>query len=312
MAQHGAGLAKQPVIVTGAQGFIGRHVCAALGPRAIPLSVRYGAPIADRLIAAIGSQQPAAIIHLGGWAHRPDWNAVSAEQAYRNHNALLTHHLAQAGLTIGIRRFVFASTIGVMGSRSRGRPLTAGDPDEPDTIYASSKAAAEGALTALVPAGLAPVIVRPPLVYGAGAPGNLRRLASAIQRGVPLPLGAIRTNRRSLMNVWDLADLLVLAADAPTPRPGPFLAADLVPVSTCALAVALGHAIGRPVRLISVPIPLLRLAGGLAGRSRMIGQLVDDLEIDASETQRFFGWTPTRGLQEGLVAFSRAHVDTPD
>lgn len=295
----------QPIIVTGASGFVGRHLLATLGDAALPLSLRFGDPIADRLAAMREAGPVNGIIHLGARAHGADAAAASAQAVYRRDNRDLSVALAEAALAVGIPRLVFCSTIGVLGGRSPGRPFRSDDPPCPTTAYAHSKAAAEGALLALADRGLEPVIVRPPLVYGAGAPGNLARLARAVARGMPLPLGAVR-NRRSLLNVKDLADLLVVAAGHPGAAGGVFLAADRQPVSTPDLVRHLAQALGVSPRLMPVPVSLLRLGGRLTGRSRLVGQLVDDFEIDASMTEVHLGWTPTHGLEEGLRALAAA------
>lgn len=293
----------QRIIVTGASGFVGRHVLAALGDAALPLSLRSGDPIADRLAAIMDVGPVGGIIHLGARAHRADAAAASALVPYRRDNRDLSVALGEAALAAGIPRLVFCSTIGVLGARSPGRPFRADDPPHPATVYARSKAEAERALLAMADRGLEPVIVRPPLVCGADAPGNLARLARAVIRGVPLPVGAVR-NRRSLINAKDLADLLALAVRHPGAAGGVFLAGDRHPMSTLDLVRHLARAAGVSPRLVAIPVPVLRLAGTLTGRGRMIGQLVDDCEVDAGPTGRRLDWYPVHGLDEGLRALA--------
>lgn len=272
------------------------------GPRAAALSLRAGDFVDERLTEALTDRAAAAVVHLAGRAHATD---PVAPETYRQDNCELPVALAQAALRHGIKRFVFVSTIAVYGASSGAGAFKAEDRPNPQSDYARAKFEAEQRLSRLVDQGLELVIVRPPLVYGAGAKANLARLADAIARGLPLPLGAVR-NRRSLVNAADLADLLLLAASHPQAPGGIFLPADRTPVSTAELSRALGRALGKPARLLPLPVPLLRLAGRMTGQARTVGQLVDSLEVDPEPTIARLGWAPKRGLEEGLAAFAAA------
>ncbi len=294
-----------PLLVTGAGGFLGRHLLAA-EPACRRLSLRAGDAVADKLADALAGRPAAAVVHLGGRAHRGDAQAPEALERYRRDNVALTRALAEAALDHGIRRFVFLSSIGVLGRGSGARPFTAATPPAPWSPYARSKLEAEQALWELARSrGLEPVILRPPLIYGAGAPGNLARLARALERGLPLPLAAVR-NRRSLVNAADLAELLSLVARHPDAPGRVLLPADAEPVSTPELIRALATALGRPARLLPLPVSLLRLAGRLTGRAGSVAQLVGNLEIDPAERDRCLGWRPQRGLRAGLAAFAES------
>jgi len=294
------------VLVTGASGFVGRHVAAALGARAVPLRVRAGDDIGAGLARGAVSGRVAAVIHLAARAHRMHANEAGDAEAFRRDNTALTADLAAAAADRGIRRFVFLSTIAVHGPPPGGAPLGAGTETAPATAYGRSKLEAERALARIASErGLEPAIVRAPLVYGAGAPGNLDRLASAIERGLPLPFGAVR-NRRSLINAADLADLMVLLADAATVPPSPLPAADIEAVSTPRIVRTLAEALGRPARLVAVPPGMLRAALAAAGRRAMAEQLLGSLEVDPSAIIEATGWTPRRGLREGMAALASA------
>ncbi len=293
------------ILVTGAGGFVGCRLIAEAGDAAAALSVRQGDPVAERLAAVLAGRTATAVVHLGGRAHRADAADPAALETYRRDNRDLTLELARAALDAGIRRFVFVSTIGVHGQPAPGRVLRPEDAPAPETAYARSKLEAEEGLRGLVAQGLEPVVVRPPLVCGVGAPGNLARLARLVARGLPLPLGAVR-NRRSLVEVGDLAELLLLAARYPAAPGGIFLPADPQPLSTPEIVRALAAGLGRPARLLPVPPALLRLAGQLSGRSRMIGQLLESLEVDPTVAIERLGWRPTRGARAGLEAVGRA------
>jgi len=173
-------------------------------------------------------------------------------------------------------------------------PLVAEDP------YGRSKADAERGLAALASAGrLAPVILRPPLVYGPEARGNFARLVALVARGVPLPLGAVR-NRRSLLFVGNLVDAIVRSLDHPAAAGETFMVSDGEDLSTPDLVRRIARALGRPARLVPVPPALLRLGGALAGRSDDVARLLDDLVVDPSKVRALLGWSPVFTLDEGL------------
>jgi nucleoside-diphosphate-sugar epimerase len=307
------------ILVTGARGFIGRHVLAA-------------AKIADAKAAGTGSaglpslgnrqarvdlvtgesashwrdlmQGIDAVVHLAGRAHVRDGAEADTESAFDRDNADLTVALARVAAEAGVRRFVFLSTIGVNGTFTDAAPFAPDDRPNPTSAYARSKWRAEQQLWEIVrDTGLEVAIVRPPLVYGAGAPGNIHRLAHAVQRGWPMPFGAVR-NRRQFMNVGDLADLLVRCAILPEAAGRLFLAADPAAVSTPELIRCLADALGRPARLFPAPPSLLALGARIVGQPQLIDQLLHSLEIRIEETRQTLDWTPRRGLQEGLRAMA--------
>ena len=167
--------------------------------------------------------------------------------------------------------------------------------------YADSKRQAEDALMAFASeSGLELVIVRPPLVYGPGVGGNFRTLIGIVRRGLPLPLGLI-TNRRSLVGTDNLADALVLCASHPEAAGGTFAVSDGPPVSTPDLLRRLAAALDRPVpRLFPVPPLLLRGAGSLSGRRRMVEKVIGSLVVDDGPLRNRLGWRPILSLDEGL------------
>ena len=299
----------EAVLVTGASGFIGRHIVAALGGRrrVIPLRVRAGDDCRRALAEKLTVGRAGVLIHAAGRAHMRDRDPAIAEHAHHRDNCELTRDLAEACVDAGVRRFVFLSTIHVVATTSApGVPLRFDQPPAPTTAYARAKLQAETELTRLSRAGRIEVaIVRPPLVYGAGAKGNLARLAAAIEAGVPLPLARVR-NRRSLMNVRDLAALLERLVDIEQLPAAPLLAADTAPVSMADLVRALAAALGRPSRLFPCPDSVLRLTLLGMGRTAMAEQLLANLEVDIGPTCGATGWRPSHGLQQGLAAFAEA------
>ena len=150
-----------------------------------------------------------------------------------------------------------------------------------------------------VKTGLEVVVVRPPLVYGPGAKGNLARLLKLVRSGLPLPLGAVQ-NKRSLIGLDNLVDLIIRCADHPAAAGQTFLVSDGEDLSTPDLLRHMAEAMGRSARLLPVPVPLLRLAGSALGKRAEIDRLVGSLQIDSSHTRRVLGWTPPVSVQEGI------------
>jgi UDP-glucose 4-epimerase len=216
-----------------------------------------------------------------------------AETAHRLANVDVTERLALAAVTAGVRRFLFASTVKVNGeATSQGHAFRAGDAPSPQDAYARSKLAAERTL-AQVSSGTSMLAtsLRLPLVYGAGARGNFRRLVDAVAAHRVLPFGAI-DNRRSVLGIDNLLDAVeaVLASDNAVI--GAHFVADAESVSTPALVRAIADALGVEPRLVRVPVGALRLGGALAGRAATIARLTDSLEVDTGSLVRVTAWRP--------------------
>ncbi|HSV29109.1 MAG TPA: NAD-dependent epimerase/dehydratase family protein, partial [Candidatus Omnitrophota bacterium] len=199
-----------------------------------------------------------------------------------------------------IGRFVFVSSIKVNGeSTPPDRPFRADDPPAPADSYGIAKAEAEAALARIPGLGLA--VVRPPLVHGPGAKGNLAALMRVIAKGWPLPLGAI-VNRRSLVGVENLADCLAFLAEHGCV--GTFLVRDEADVSTPELVRLVAAAMGRPARLVPVPQALLRLAGMVTGKAAAVERVTGSLVVDDAPL-RALGWRQRVSLADGIAAMAR-------
>jgi UDP-glucose 4-epimerase len=305
------------VVVTGADGFIGRALCAHLHAtgqphRALVRQASHGASASEVAIADLANAPDAvldaaladafAIVHLAGRAHVLDDTAPDPVQAYRLANVVATTRVLEAAARAGIQRFVHASTVKVHGEVSApDRPLQPHDAFAPGDEYARSKLAAEEAVRAIGGrSGIASLILRLPLVYGPGVKGNFLALMDAVARGAMLPLGAIR-NRRSILYVGNLGDAIVAALDATHSPVGAHFVADAQSVAVPALARAIGVALGEPARIVSVPVWMLALGAGLAGRRAAVERLTQTLEVDAASFTMATGWHPRYALAEGLA-----------
>jgi UDP-glucose 4-epimerase len=242
-----------------------------------------GAPRPDDLAGC------SALVHLAGRAHTRV-AVADGRDLFDEANRALALRTAAAARQAGVRRFVFVSTLGVHGNWSAA-PVTADSPPQLDTPYARSKWAAEQELRELCAGGAMQLcIVRPPMVYGPGCPGNFGRLVRLVQRGIPLPFGSLR-GTRSFVQVDNLAAFLqrCCAQDAPA---GTFVVADGSDWSLPELVRAIAAALHRPARLLPFPPALLRLAAAAAGLRREMDSLTRPMPVDARDAWRAFGWTP--------------------
>ena len=303
------------VVVTGANGFVGTHLCHALQQRgmayravvrtaagSVPTPHTVSMPGMDAQTDwAQALQGASTVVHLAARVHQVVDSSADPLQAFRETNLHSTVQLARSAQQMGVRRFIFVSTVKVMGEQTApGRPFRASDPAQPQDAYATSKYEAEQELKALTAGStMELVIVRPPLVYGPGVRANFASLVRAVARGVPLPLGRVH-NQRSLVGIDNLVDLLLLCTQHPRAAGQTLLVSDGQDVSTAGLVQQIADALGRPARLLPVPLPWLRLAGRLTGRDAAIQRLCSSLQVDISATCQHLGWTPPVSVAEGL------------
>jgi len=298
------------LLVTGATGFVGQNLQQAL--RARNIAYRAACRSAQPGCAPIGDIDGATdwtatlpgidcVIHLAA-ANQNVIDAPSvAADVFRRVNTDGTINLARQAAASGVKRFVFISTIKVNGEQSiKGRPFTPHDRPDPAGEYAASKLEAERALIALSrTSGMEIVIIRPPLVYGRGAVGSFRALTKLVQSGIPLPVASI-DNRRSMIHVENLADLIVTAAFHPAAAGQILLASDDEAISTPELLRRLAAAMGRPPRLLPFPPTILHLLGRATGKGDLVNRLTDWLEVDMSHTRALLDWTPPLDMQTAL------------
>ncbi|AXE99335.1 UDP-glucose 4-epimerase family protein [Paraburkholderia hospita] len=306
------------VVVSGANGFVGRALCRALldaGHRVTGLVRRSGSCVdgvtewvnASNDYSGIAHNWPAdlkadCVVHLAARVHVMHDTAADPDAAFRATNVDGTLRLAAAARQHGVPRFVFVSSIKAAAEQDRGQSLRENAPPRPEDAYGRSKRAAEDALTRLGDdTGLEIVIVRPPLVYGPQVRANFLRLMDAVWRGVPLPLGGAHA-RRSMVYVGNLADALVHCATDPRAARQCFHVADSDAPTVAELVRALGRHLGKPARLLPVPAAWLRVAGRLTGRSAQVDRLIGSLQVDTSHIRDVLGWQPPFSTDEGLAA----------
>ena len=302
------------IAVSGATGFIGRALAARLlaTSHGVVALTRQPANLPGAEVYPLGDLERAdgledalhgvdSVVHLAARAHvLKEAPGADVGTLYRAANVDATCRLARAAVACGVRRFVFVSSIKVLGERTLHAPFTAASPVNPADAYAQSKWEAEQALQQVAAeTGLDVIVVRPPLVYGPGVGANFQRLMALVRRGLPLPLGAIR-NQRSMVALDNLVDLLLRCLKAPTVINEPVLVSDGYDLSTPALVRLIAAAMGRPARLLPVPETALRLAGRLTGRSAEIDRLCSSLRVDTRRTRELLEWCAPLSVEEGV------------
>jgi nucleoside-diphosphate-sugar epimerase len=311
------------ILVTGANGFIGtslvRSLCnAGYTVRATVRTAR--AELALRNDVQIKHQSHLSLYNLGELDETTNWLPVldgvdciihcaarahilrethpNPEEAFRRSNAWVTEHLAKQAASCGVKRFIFLSSIGVLGHNSHKTPFTDDTAPNPKVAYARAKWEAEQALHRL-PHHIDYVIIRPPLVYGQDAKGNFGKLFTVIQTGIPLPFGAIR-NKRHFLGIDNLVHFIMTCVAHPNPIRDTFLIADKAALSTTELLNRLSQVFNKRMILIPIPQALLQCLLLLLGQKKIAGQLLGNLEIDAHKARTILHWEPPYTLIEQL------------
>lgn len=313
------------ILLTGGAGFIGSAladaICTGTGHELVLAGRSADGAAADSRVrsVSVGSLGPATdwrsalqqvevVIHCAARVHVLREREPRPLDAFREVNVAGTARLARQAAEQGVRRFVFLSSVKVHGESSLpGSPFRAGDAYAPADAYAISKMEAEQALRALAAeSGMELVIIRPPLVYGPGVGANFKAMMDWLGRGVPLPLASIH-NRRSLVALDNLVDLVLLCIEHPAAVGKALLVSDGEDLSTPELLRRLGLAMGRPARLLPVPPRWLEAGASLLGREALARRLCGHLQVDIGETCDLLGWSPPVCVDEALRRTAEAH-----
>jgi len=294
--------------IPGATGFVGRALMARLradGQAVEPISRSSSTVegVTAHRISALGSLLSAGdtVVYCAGRAHVALTGSAEDElAAHRRANCEEPLAAARLASSRGARRFVFVSSIKVNGERTEGVPFSERDTPQPEDAYGRSKWEGEQALWEHArQAGMELVIVRPPLVYGPGVRANMAALMRAVGRGWPLPLASVR-NKRSLVFVENLVDLLALCCTHPAAANEVFFVSDGRDLSTPELVRLMAAAQDRSARLWPFPVPLLKVGAGLLGRRAMADRLCDSLQVSDDKVRNRLMWRPPFSVEEGL------------
>lgn len=313
---------SQSVFLTGATGFVGKAVMRRLvadGVRVIA-AVRNGSEDFNKDVAIVrfDSFEGAnwrenfsgvdAVVHCAARVHVMSDTEVDPLAAFRRVNVQGTLNLAEQAAQAGVRRFVFVSSIKVNGEETQpGRPYTADDKPQPSDPYGVSKYEAEQGLLALsARTAMEVVIVRPVLVYGPGVKANFLNMMRWLDKGVALPFGAI-DNRRSLVALDNLVDLIIITISHPAAAHQTFLVSDGEDLSTTQLLRRTAAALGRTARLLPVPAWILSNAARLVGKNALSQRLCGSLQVDIHKTRTLLQWTPPVSVDDALKAVARKY-----
>jgi nucleoside-diphosphate-sugar epimerase len=306
------------ILVTGATGFVGSALVKRLAAECIFSGVVAAVrnddesrlkgirkiPVGDLLPCTDWSRALEgvdAVVHCAARVHVLQDDAIDPLQAYRSVNVISTLNLARQAAQAGVRRFVFVSSIKVNGEATESAtPFRADDVPAPVDHYGVSKLEAEQGLHEIASTtGMDVVIVRPPLVYGPGVKANFASMMRWLDRGFPLPLGAIH-NSRSLVALDNLIDLLVTCLMHPAASGQTFLVSDGEDISTTELLQRTAEAMGKRALLISVPPLILEKCAAILGKHTVAQRLCSSLQVDIEKTRNLLNWSPPITLNQGL------------
>lgn len=316
----------QSVLVTGANGFVGRQLCVELAKRNYPVravlrnSGTLGITGCEEIrIANIDSVTDwtkalhgiSTVIHLAARVHVMRDDASDPLAEFRRVNVIGTEHLARSAAASGVKRLIYVSSIKVNGEATHAaESFNETSMPLPQDPYGVSKWEAEQAVYRVAKeTGLEIVIVRPPLIYGAEVKGNFVQMLGVLSKGVPLPLASVR-NLRSIVYVGNLVDALIVCATHPDAAGQTYLVSDGEDISTPDLLRRLGSAMGCPARLLPCPSILLKQAGRLVGKTDQVERLIGSLKLDSGKIRRDLNWTPPFTLQQGLQATAEWYRNT--
>jgi nucleoside-diphosphate-sugar epimerase len=305
------------VLVTGASGFVGSAVLKHLADQGHEVrgAYRHGLPPSPPgtdgiLVGDLGDAQDwraalagvSAVVHTAARVHILNDRSLDPLAEFRRVNVEGTANLARQAAAAGVRRFVFLSSIKVNGEYTvAGQSFTADDVTAPQDAYGISKHEAEQSLRQIAEeTGMEVVIIRSPLVYGPGVKANFAAMMRWLARGLPLPLFAVTQNRRSLVALDNLVDLIVTCLDHPAAAHQTFLVSDGEDLSTADLLRRMGGAMGRAARLFYVPTACLKLAADLVNKPGIYQRLCGSLQLDITKTRQVLGWVPPVSVNEGL------------
>ena len=304
------------ILVTGASGFLGSALCArcfrdGVSVRgAVRLSSQKSVCVETMRIGEISLNTDWSdallnvqhVVHLAARAHVMNDKSSDPLTEFRCVNVEGTRRLARQAAAKGVKRFIFVSSIKVNGESTEvDRPFTTDDIPAPEDPYGVSKHEAEQLLHQIsAETGMEVVIIRPPLVYGPGVKANFESMLRWLSRGLPLPLAAVTKNRRSLVALDNLVDLIVTCLNHPAAANQTILVSDGEDLSTADLLRRMGEAMGRPARLFYVPTALLKLGVTVVSKPGIYQRLCGSLQLDIAKTQQLLDWTPPMSVDEGL------------
>ncbi len=310
------------LILTGATGFVGKQILekitsfdvTVLGrskPESLKNCTFFQANIDANSNYSSALADGGVVIHCAARAHIMDDKSADPLTAFKDVNTLGTINLAKQAAKAGVKRFIFISSIKVNGEHTyKGKPFSAEDKPSPEDPYGLSKAEAEEQLKKLSKeTGMEVVIIRPPLVYGPGVKANFATMMRLAATGIPLPFGSIKDNKRSLVSVYNLVDLIVKCISHPNATNQTFLVSDDEDLSTEKMLKELSVALGKSGKMLSLPVQLFELVGKVTGKSAIVARLCGSLQVDISKTKQLLDWQPPISVKEGFARTAEHYLN---
>lgn len=297
--------------ITGADGFVGQHLCAFLKTKNTDFvaGVR-GQATADQVAYGDLLQQEDwsvylknidTIVHLAARLHIMNEISEDPSTEFRKINVYATLNLAQQAKVNGVRKFIFLSTAKVNGEKTYTHAFGANDKPSPEDPYSVSKYEAEIALLSLHDPNIFDVvIIRPPLIYGKGVKANFNLLMKLAKLPIPLPFGSVQ-NKRSLLSVLNLCDLIFECSQNPKANGQILMAADEKTYCLQDLIFLLAKLAGRKAWFISVPVSFMVFVAKIFGLSKMTDRLFGNLEVDISKTKNLLNWKPPFSFEDTFI-----------
>ncbi|MDD9196718.1 SDR family oxidoreductase [Aliivibrio sp. S3MY1] len=309
------------ILLTGGTGFVGEALLKALSDRSIkclgrnkPLSIINSLFHLSDINASVDFTKALKnvnfIIHCAARVHVMDDESHNPLNSYREVNTAGTLNLARQAVEAGVKRFIFVSSIKVNGESTKlNASFKSTDIRQPEDFYGQSKSEAEEQLLELAEeTGLEVVIIRPTLVYGPGVKANFASLMNLVSKGLPLPFGSITDNKRSLVSVHNLVDLIITCIDHPKAANQVFLVSDDHDVSTSKMVREMAKSLNKPQWQLPIPKWCFRLAGSVFGKQDVVDRLLGSLQVDITHTKETLGWKPPQTLQEGFKETAEAFL----
>lgn len=309
------------ILITGSNGFLGQYLCQFLAEQnylvlaqtrkaqtfSYPNIININFDLNDSL-DNIDLSKVEVIIHCAGRAHVMNETAASPLEAYRQTNVQGTLNLAKKAIQSGVKRFVYLSSIKVNGEQTTIQPFKPSDIVNPEDPYGLSKYEAEQALLDLSKeTGLEVVIIRPVLIYGPNVKANFKSMVGLASKKLPLPIGCL-DNKRSMVSIYNLADLIYTCMSHPKANREIFLASDQEDISVKQLFEKLAYYQNNKLIMLPVPKSLINFLASLIGKKAVASRLCSELVVDGSKNTQLLGWTAPYTVDASLEKmFNSSH-----